>query len=567
MPRVCRGCAAGVPPDRRAGVRISSTVEVQAGETVDEESGSNELSEPEGSPEPSTWDATKVVLFEHRHKIVLGALMWLWWLTFYRLGALRHDRYGTFGFDLAIFDQASWLVSQFKDPFMTVRGLDVFGHHGNFVFYLFAPFYWLGAGPHFLLAAQLASQLAGVAGIYLLARDRLEGNRWIAAMLASSMMLHPTMQFLAWEFFHPESFAIGPIILAYWAGRQERWRLFWAMAILAMACKEDVTFVFIMLGILMMFRKQVRVGAWVSGVAIAWYLAVTKLIIPWRNPAGPFYEEHFFSNYGGSIGSVVKTVIRHPSRLWRDLNEAGRVDFYVKMWAPVAFVCFLSPQTMLLALPMIMVIVLASIPWVQDYRYHYMAIPLAITFIATVEAIAAVRNRSRRNFLVGAVLTASLFGSAMWGVSPFSRHWDDGYWPRAQGESYMEVLLGLQQDNALWPKVAAKNTAVGLVPSNGSVSASYNVVPHVSGRAYAYEWPNPWIGTNWGICNDNLDDPATVDWIIVDRDLFGDQAQPDLLNRLLETEFEIRYERDNVVLAERVQPPSGPPPLVLTECG
>ena len=424
----------------------------------------------------------------------------------------------------------------------------------------------MGAGPKFLLAAQISSQLAGVVGIYLLARDRLGGNRWFGVALATSMMLHPTMQFLSWEFFHPESFAIGPIILAYWAGRTDRWRLFWVMAVLAMACKEDVTLVFLMLGVLMMLRKQVRTGAILAGVSAAWYLAVTKLIIPWRNPAGPFYEEHFFANYGGSVGSVIKTVLRHPTRLWRDLNDKGRVDFYAKLWTPVAFVPFLSPQTLLLMLPMFFIIVLASIPWVQDYRYHYMAIPLAVTFIATVEAIAWVSNKQRRAFLVGAVFTASIFGCALWGVGPLSKNWDSGYWPKARTESYLDVITGRTVDNALWPKVQAKDTMVHMIPTSASVSASYNVIPHLSDRARAYEWPNPWIGVNWGICNDHLDDPAGVEWIVVDRDLFGDQAQPDLLSRLLANEFIVRYEADNVVLAQRAKPPAEPTPVAASQC-
>ena len=68
-----------------------------------------------------------------------------------RLAALRHDRFGTFGFDLGIYDQAAWLLSRARDPFVTVRGLEAFGHHVNSILFFIAPFYRFGAGPHFLL--------------------------------------------------------------------------------------------------------------------------------------------------------------------------------------------------------------------------------------------------------------------------------------------------------------------------------------------------------------------------------------------------------------------------------
>ena len=47
-----------------------------------------------------------------------------------------------------------WLVSRGGDTFMSVRGLDVWGHHVNLIAFAFAPAYWLGAGPEFLYVVQ-----------------------------------------------------------------------------------------------------------------------------------------------------------------------------------------------------------------------------------------------------------------------------------------------------------------------------------------------------------------------------------------------------------------------------
>ena len=498
------------------------------------------------------------MVYRYRHALVLGWFALLWWATFYRLGALRYDRYWSFGFDLGLFDQAIWLIAHFRNPFMTLRGLDVWGHHGNFVFFLFVPFFWLGAGAKFLLAAQLGSQVLGAVGIYLLARDVIKQSRWLGVGLAAAMLLHPSMQFLAWEYFHPESFAIGPIIFAYWALRTDRMKWFWAMAVLAMACKEDVTLVFVMLGFLLVLQRRFRLGAYLAGFATLWYLSVTKILIPLRNPAGPFYEGHFFSEYGGSIGGVLKSVFRHPLRVWSHATAANRRSWYLRLWFPVAFVPFLAPEVMLLLLPMLAVVVLAGVPWVQDYRYHYIAIPLAITFLAVVEAVARLRVPWRRQFVVTVVVGTSLLSSLGWGVGPWSSNFRRGYWPIAPNENYFDVLAGTLGPRSEWPVTEAKRAAVALVPGSASVSASFNVNPHLAHRAHVYEWPNPWIGTNWGICNvDNLDDPARVDWLIVDRSyLVGDPAQEALLERLLHDEFAVRLEEAGVVAAERVRPPA-----------
>jgi len=386
-------------------------------------------------------------------------------------------------------------------------------------------------------------------------------------VLAAALLAHPSMQFLSWEYFHPETFAIGPLILAYWAARTGRWKTFWWMAVLAMACKEDVTLVFLVLGFVLMRRREFRRGAIVSGVALAWYLAVTKLLIPWRNPAGPFYEEHFYSNYGGSIGSVVKTVLRHPSRLWHDATAHNRLMLYWRLWAPVAFVPFLAPEVMALMLPMFFVIVLASISWVQDYRYHYVAIPIAITFLATVEALAWCRDRWARNGLLGVIALTSLIGTLHWGPGPLAANWDKGYWPHTKSESFVDILVGHLGPASNWPKAVAKADDVASIPKDASVSATFSINPHLSGRTHVYEWPNPWIGSNWGICNDNLDDPATVDWIVVDRSsLDANGVQSRLLTHLVNREFVVRSDVAGIVLAQRVLPPEGPPPSSPTSC-
>ena len=50
-----------------------------------------------------------------------------------------------------------------------MRGLNYFGHHVNLITVLFVPFYWLGAGPHFLYLVETVVMAAGAIPIWLLA--------------------------------------------------------------------------------------------------------------------------------------------------------------------------------------------------------------------------------------------------------------------------------------------------------------------------------------------------------------------------------------------------------------
>src|SRR5687768_15032003 len=96
-----------------------------------------------------------------RARVVLAVLVVTYAAVFGVLTWQQHARYGTFGFDMGIHDQGIWLLSRFRDPFVTVRGLDYFGHHANVVSLLFVPAYWLGAGPHFLYLAETLALASG----------------------------------------------------------------------------------------------------------------------------------------------------------------------------------------------------------------------------------------------------------------------------------------------------------------------------------------------------------------------------------------------------------------------
>ena len=79
----------------------------------------------------------------------LALMIGLYVYVFGRLTWAQQSNYATFGFDMGVFDQEIWLFSRFKEPFITLRGLNGWANHVNPNVYLLVPFYWLGAGPHF----------------------------------------------------------------------------------------------------------------------------------------------------------------------------------------------------------------------------------------------------------------------------------------------------------------------------------------------------------------------------------------------------------------------------------
>ncbi|HEV2760083.1 MAG TPA: DUF2079 domain-containing protein [Acidimicrobiales bacterium] len=468
----------------------------------------------------------------------LGAMILAWSLLFIGLGAQRHIRFGTYGFDLGIYDQAIWLLSRFETPFITLRGLDFWGTHANPVLVLFVPFYWVGAGPLFLLVVQVASQAAGAVAVFLLARDRLK-SRWPAVVMAGVLLLHPTYQYLVWEFFHPDALALGPLLFTYWAARARRWKWFAVSAVLAVACKEDVALAIVVLGVLIAVRGDRRIGMVTSAVAAVWFMVATRVIIPFANGIGPFYDT-FFGEFGSSASEVAKNVVTKPGLAFDVATRPTRMDYYRMMFAPVAFLPVFALPTLLLGAPMLGINVLSSFPYQQEIRYHYAALVLAAIILATVEGIAVLsRTAAARAFLVGLVAATSLAATVAWGPSPISTKYRSGLW-------------------ALYPDVRnpIRERAVAMIPSQASASVHYNFAPHMTHRKQIYEWPAPWVPINWGVRGENLHDPATVDWLLIDRAQMSDSDRPILARLLSDGEFTIRLEEQGIVVAQRVRAPS-----------
>ncbi|MFN2608717.1 MAG: DUF2079 domain-containing protein [Acidimicrobiales bacterium] len=479
----------------------------------------------------------------HRDAIpwILAGVCLTWSLVFIHLGLQRHDRFGTFGFDLGIYDQAIWLLSRFHEPFITIRGLNFFGHHVNPILLLLVPFYWFGGGPHLLLVVQVAAQASGAVAVYLLARDLFGGARWPALALAPVILLHPSYQFMTWEFFHPDALAVAPVLFAYWAARTRRWRWFALSALVAVACKEDVALAMAVMGLLIAARGDRRIGLVVAALSTAWFFVATRVIIPAANGIGPFYDT-FFGEFGNSPGAVATRMLTHPGQVLDVVTRRDRLDYYRMMLSPFAFLPLVALPTFLIGAPMLAINTVSSFPYVREIKYHYAALVLAAAVLATVEAIALLgRTPTIRAFLIGLVTATSLAATVAWGPSPVSTQYRMGYWP-------------LQPDS----RAGAKAAAVALVPKGAAATVHYQYAPHMTHRTKIYEWPVPWKDVNWGVRGEHLDDPAGVQWILLDRRILSPEDTA-LLDSLLAGQFAVRYDHQDIMVAQRIRPPDAPP--------
>jgi uncharacterized membrane protein len=471
--------------------------------------------------------------FDARPVLVLGLMILTYVVVFGRLTWAQQSNFGTFGFDMGIYDQGIWLVSRFKDPFVTVRGFNYFGHHVNILTLVFVPFYWLGAGPHFLYLIQTLIMAAGAIPLWLLARDKTDP--WTALVPAGSFLLFPSLEWINWWHFHPDALIITPLLFAWWLASRKNWKWFAVAVACALLAKEDAALAVIMLGIVLWIRGDKKWGRITLAAGFVYFLICTRLIIPIANGGKePFYEE-LFPGFGHSMMEILWTMIRHPSRIYRFALLPDRLKYYRQLLYPVGLLPIGAPLVLLLGGPQTVVNVVSAHQPTHDIRYHYSSIVIAVIFIATVEVFARIVRRGEgwKVAVVALLVVSSVLSNREWSPSPIGRQYKSGIWAQPQA------------------KHAVLHRALKLVKPGDRVTATYYIVPHLTHREYIYEFPNPFRVANWGINGEDPPSADTSDVLVLDVALNGSDSG--LYDTLVGPvgQFRIVFNEDNIVVARR----------------
>ncbi len=202
----------------------------------------------------------------------------------------------------------------------------------------------------------------------------------------------------------------------------------------------------------------------------------------------------------------------------------------------MALLALLEPLVLLIAVPQLLVNTLSATSDAYNIHFFLTSIVVAGVFLATVEACGKRgRTAAGRRFMVGLAVSAALASNVAWSPSPISVNFHSGYW----------VPPG-PQDQAI-------NDAISIVPKNASVSATYNIDDHMTHRVSIYEYPDPWVVSNWGIGDRNPPDPSKVDWLVLDTRAMGSQGA--LYKALIaRKEFTVLFNVDGILVLHRVRP-------------
>jgi uncharacterized membrane protein len=465
--------------------------------------------------------------------LALGVTVALFVVAFVAMTWTVHARFGTYGFDLGIYDQAAWLLSRGRAPFVTVRGLDLLGQHAAYIMVLVAPLYRVWADPRLLLLLQVVFLALPAVVVYRLGARHV-GHPAAGLAVAVAYLAYPGVQWaISWQF-HPEAIAAGLLALAALAADGGRHRAMAVWLALAALCGEEVGLIVAGFGLLLVAGGRRTAGWRTAGAGLGWFLVATYVLEPLH--AGRA-TRLFESDYGIAGSGPLALVAGLPTMAGHALQTGLANDglFYLLLvFAPLAFLPLAAPRWLLPVAPPLLLNLAAVQPEHHQLRFHYLATAAPLLAAGAVAGLTRVRAARRPLLAPVLVLLVVLAGSTSWryGPAPWAR--DPVAVPAAAADQ-------------------ARRHALALVADGAPVSAQYNLVPHLAHRVEIYEFPNPFRAVNWGLTGDQHPQAALerLRFVVVERNLLGEQDRQ-LLDRLeADPAWRTAFDDQDVVVLER----------------
>jgi uncharacterized membrane protein len=467
--------------------------------------------------------------------VILSIFIVSYVLVFSILSVDRHNRFQSLAFDLGIFDQAIWQFSTFSTPFNTVRGLHILGDHFTIINALISPLYWFFNDVRALLVLQTIVLAAAAIPLFLIAKHYFN-NKWIPLVFCFSYLLFPALHYVNLEDYHTESFAPLLILLAlYFIIKGKKWPYIIAF-LLALTIKEEIALTMFLMGFYIYFMHDKKLGIFTSLFSLLWFVLAIKVFIPHFLGDDYIFTGRGVGNFGSGPVEIILGML-NPKILFPVLFNQTNATYMWELFSPVGFLALLNPPTLVISASLLSSLIVAW-PYAHSIHYHYVTPIIPFLFISLVIGIARFKKwRILMYSLLCILVVSSLV--ANYNVAPYD----------ATMKNYKHIVGKFKNFGIPSANDARIYELISLIPKNASVSATHDMVPHLTHRTKIYNFPNPFKAHYWG----NLKEEPPfeyVDYLILSKGTIKDNTG--VLQPLIENgTYQLVGESANIELLEK----------------
>ena len=413
----------------------------------------------------------------------------------------RHEAFLS-GYDVGILDQELWLLAHGHEPLNTQDGRLMWGDHFSMSIALLTPLYVLGLGANALLVLQALTMASVAPLLYVLARA-YDARPWLAALPALLWLASPITLLANVDDVHHVPLVLPAIVGSVIAIKRDHLALFVVLATIACFTKEDVSLLYVMIGVVVALEGRRRLGAAISVASLALFVFAVAVFMPALGDSMSWYGKRFAGARGDSIADAVLWSVSNPLAALGDLVTAQNVSVCVALVLTTGGLCLLAPRWMLLGVPALAHNLFSAYSPQHELGTQYF-VPVAVSFsiAAAVGAGRLVHMSGIRRTIFGAALIVAFVASTF------------GLLEARSGSEWSAA------ETALVGGAVARREAAAIVPPDVAVTASNRISPHLTHRTEAYAVPLPFLGwkelgTVWSRA-EAADRARGVDWVAID---------------------------------------------------
>ena len=418
--------------------------------------------------------------------VPLGALAYAAFFSWFAVN--RHDAFMTHTADLGQIDLAVWNTSQgrfvqeIKGDQVSTRLTD----HVEPVFWPISVLLHAWDDVRVLLIAQSAAiALAALPVFAFVALAPGRGSRRLGYAVAggwaaAAYLLAPQGQAATLADLHAAPFAALPLALLLYLGQRHKTWPALAMAVLALAVKEEIALVVGFAGLYLAITRAWRPGWLIIALAAVWFVVATFAIIPhYSRPVYGAAGSPYLARYGDADQEpeTAAGTERGVLRLALRLVERDRLRYYLGLLAAFAFMPLLAPELALVAAPLIAANAGSNYGAMYSGELHYSA-----PFLSLLACAAGVGARRLLRYSWDRGPAARWLAMTPLLALPLAYQVLEGYTPL--GAEFRLNRLPVSSHQHLLERFAAQ------IPRAASLSTTPALHPHFSHRRLIYTFPS-----------------------------------------------------------------------------
>ncbi|MCX8079266.1 MAG: DUF2079 domain-containing protein [Geminocystis sp.] len=314
-------------------------------------------------------------------------------LILFLASVIRHLLFHSAAYDLGIFDNAVYLISRGKNPYITFRGLHILGDHAAFILYPIATLYSLYPSVYWLFFIQsLSLSLAVLPLIKICSLFGINGEK--SRTICLVYWLYPVIFNVNIFDFHPETIATPLFFIATLASNafgnsyslRRRWYWFVASIILILGCKAVLSLNVAAMGLwLLLFRRRKIEGLVATSMGVLWFIISSQIVIP-KFSGEEAAAVGRYSYLGNSVIEIIVNVFTKPKTVLSHLLTLPNLEYLTLLFIPVIpIIAWQEIDNLLPAIPTIVINLLADYLPQKNLVYQY-SIPIVPFLIITAVA-------------------------------------------------------------------------------------------------------------------------------------------------------------------------------------